>query len=181
MSDQTPISQDPEVLAEEKKNRIWHLKLERYKEMAGAVGVILQAFKSEAMSLISGVGTLVVGWFQIRKMVVKGRAEVRAEGRAQGTLEGRVAGRAAERADRKADRIEMAPHKAPVTAMPPPPPPGGELAPPPDTTVIGGTPFMLDPMNYITVGLPVIFVWSTVFTWMKRRRKQLEQKEESNG
>jgi hypothetical protein len=172
------IDNDPEVLAEVKKNRILHLKLERWKETASAVGVVLQTFKAEAMSLISGVGTLVVGWFQIRKMVIKGRAEVKAEG----TSEVRSAGRSTEK---KFDRAEMAGgsgygsghgrlggvHKPTRTTMAPPPPPGGELMVPPDTTAMESKPFMLDPMNYVTVGLPVIFVWSSILAWVKRKRK----------
>jgi hypothetical protein len=189
------IERDPEVLAEVKKNRLLQLKLERWKETAGAVGVVLQTFKAEAMSLTSGVGTLVVGWFQIRKWVAKGRAEVKAEGRAQGTAEGRVAGRAAERAERRADRAEAAGQgygsgqgqvaegraRKPASAPEPPPPPGGEMMAMPSTsTNLDPTPFMLDPMNYVTVGLPVIFIWSTVLAWFKRRRKQLEKKGGTN-
>ena len=55
------IANDPEVLAEAKKTRIWHLRLERYKDIAKAVGIILQTFRAEAISLMSGLGTLVVG------------------------------------------------------------------------------------------------------------------------
>lgn len=185
MADELTVSldTDPEVMAEVKKNRLLHLRLERWKETAGAVGVILQTFKAEAMSLMSGVGTLVVGWFQLRKYVVKGRAEVRAEGRAQGTAEGRVAGRAAERSERRADRAEARGESRP-TVVPTefPPSPGGTLMAVPDTaSTMEQHAFMADPMNYVTVGLPIIFVWSTILAWVKRRRKQLEAKEKTNA
>ncbi len=71
------VSKDPEVLAEEKKNRIWHLKLERWKEIASAMGFFLRTFRAEAISLMSGLGTLVVGWYQLRKWVLVGRKDVR--------------------------------------------------------------------------------------------------------
>lgn len=168
------ISDDPEVIAEKKKNLLMHLKLERYKDIAKSWGSILQTFRAEAISLMSGLGTGVMSWFQIRKMVVKGRAEVRAEGKA----EGRIAGRAAERAERKADRMESAAGgsvtvgaarkaRAVATAMDAPPPPGGELMPPPGSDLS----FMLDPMNYLTVGLPIIFIWSSLVAWFKRRHR----------
>lgn len=200
------IEKDPEVLAEIKKNKLLHLKLERWKETAGALGVVLQTFKAEAMSLTSGIGTLVLGWFQIRKMVVRGRAETKAEGRREGTAEGRVAGRAAERAERREDRreartgasdrttgagegygsgsgragvshAEAKPPKPvkpkPVSSsMPPPPPPGGELMPPPiDVSSPSPLAAYLDPMNYVTVFVPVIFIWSSVVAWLKRKKK----------
>lgn len=175
--DQEPVNpvieNDPEVLAEVKKNRILHLKLERWKDSAAAVGVVLQTFKAEAMSLISGVGTLVVGWFQIRKMVAKGRAEVRAAGRAQGVAEGRMAGRAAERQERQVDKQEQVAQSKPAKAKP--------MAvatvevPAPEMTELAGNSFMMDPMNYVTVGLPVVFIWSSIIIWLKKKRKKLAE------
>lgn len=167
------VEKDPEVLAEIKKNKLLHLKLERWKETAGALGVVLQTFKAEAMSLTSGIGTLVIGWFQIRKVVARGRAETKAEGRIEGRAEGRIAGRAAERAERREDRMgttraESRPAKPkPVATMPPP---GGELMPVELTASMPTSPY-LDPMNYVTVMLPMVFIWSSVVAWLKRKRK----------
>ncbi len=167
------ISGDPDIIAEKKKNLLTHLKLERYKDIANSWSSILQKFRAEAISLMSGLGTVVMTWFQIRKMVVRGRSEVRALGNA----EGRLAGRAAERAERRADRLESSAGtatsgaakraRAVATAMETPPPPGGELMPPPQAEMS----FMLDPMNYLTVGLPIIFIWSSVVAWFKRRHR----------
>lgn len=168
------LDRDPEVLAEEKKNRIWHLKLERWKEIVKAVAFSLQTFKAEAVSLTSGIGTLVVGWFQVKKWVVQGRAETRAEGRA----EGKVAGRAQERAERREDRAESSgygsghgrlgtsPRKAaePVVELAP----VAEAAPPDHRSML------LDPMSYLTVALPVVFVLSTVRAWIKRKNKSAD-------
>ncbi len=166
---------DPEVLAEIKKNKILHLRLERWKETAGAMGVVFQTFKAEAMSLTSGIGTLVLGWFQIKKVVVRGRAETKAEGRMEGWAKGRIAGRAAERAERREDR-----HEKPlaVEAMSPPPPPGGELVAEPMNITASMSPY-LDPMNYATILVPVVFIWSSVIAWLKRKRKN-QNKEAGN-
>lgn len=170
MPEQSPFSQDPDVLAEEKKNRIWHLKLERYKEMASVVVVILQAFKSEAVSLVSGVGTLVVGWFQVRKWVIQGRHDVVAASTGQGfgIGHGRV-GHA-----RKTETLEA----------PPPPPKRGDttdLMPPPGTEVVGvasamghGATDMTDPMNYFSVVTLLVFIGSSVSVWRKRKNKSAE-------
>ena len=149
MSDDKKVEQDPEVLAEEKQNRIWHLKMERYKEMAGAVSVILQTFKSEAISLVSGVGTLVVGWFQVRKWVIQGRHEVRAEAAASKPLE-RVS-----EMRRPTDKNSEQQYQEVV----------GMASPAPTPTVLG------DPMTYVPVLTLLVFVWSSLAAWAKRKRK----------
>jgi hypothetical protein len=181
MSEQPPISQDPEVLAEEKQNRIWHLKLERYKEMATAVSVILQTFKSEAVSLVSGVGTLVIGYFQVRKYVVQGRHDVKAV-RSEGVTLGYGSGQG---------RLGRA-HIHQIETPPPPPKRGdtSDLMPPPQQSsmfsgVLGfpdtGESIerlgFADPINYFQVLAIVVFIWSSLAAWAKRKKKIAASKE----
>lgn len=74
-----PVSpiQDPEAKKEADEIKVKMARLEYYKELAKVVAVWLQMFKAEAVSLVSGVGTLLLGWFQIRKWVIQGRAEIK--------------------------------------------------------------------------------------------------------
>lgn len=69
------IENDPEVLAEERRLRVRLLRLRYYKEVAGTIKVFLQTFKTEATSLVSGLGTLVLGYYQIKKWVLDQRRE----------------------------------------------------------------------------------------------------------
>jgi len=199
------VEKDPEVIAEEKKLRLSQLKWKRYIVGFKGIAVGLQTFKSEAVSLVSGLGTLVVGWFQLRKWISQGRTDVKAVGRAQGRAEGR----AQERAERKEDRVNAGQQRAdqktevgtgsgygsgtgrlgggrreqvvveakrvktPAGKMELPPPPGGEMMPPPATEI--PTVHFFDPMNSMTVALPVIFIGSSVVAWIKRKKKISEQ------
>ena len=69
------IDDDPDILAEKKKSLIWKLRLERYTQLSTAIGVILHNFRAEAISLVSGAGTLVLGWFQIKRWILDGGSE----------------------------------------------------------------------------------------------------------
>lgn len=191
------LDNDPDVLAAKKKNKLLHLKLDRYKEIAGTVGTILQTFKAEAMSLTSGVGTLVVGWFQIRKWVAHGRSESRVEGRAMGREEGR----AAERSERKEGKAKVTPTPNEISSIS-----GagygsgsGKLGAT-ETRKIGPlvekmesvqplmavaeirtSSFMLDPMNYATIILPIVFAWTSKVAWNNRKKKLAEKGGRRNG
>jgi hypothetical protein len=174
------VEKDPEVLAEVIKNRIWHLKLERWMETAKAIGFFLQTFKAEAVSLMSGLGTLVVGWFQLKKWVIQGHKETKSfshqgasfpkaketrkrmessEGQGYGSGSGRVG----------ASRQE------PVQ-MDPPPPPFGELVLDPTAGSLPGKlqTMFTDPMTYVPVLTLLVFIWSSWKAWLKRKAKQAE-------
>lgn len=69
------VENDPEVLAEERRLRIKQLRLQYYKDLAGTVKVFLQTFKTEAMSLVSGISTLVLGYYEVKRWVLKGHRE----------------------------------------------------------------------------------------------------------
>ena len=72
----TPIK-DPEAQHEADEIKVKRLKLEYYKELAGVIAVYLQTFKTEAVSLVSGVGTLVMGYYQLKKWVVQNKADIK--------------------------------------------------------------------------------------------------------
>lgn len=164
MTDLTPpISEDPEIRAEEKKNRIWHLKLERYKEIANAVGVILQTFKAEAVSLVSGVGTLVIGWFQVRKYVLQGRSEVRAL-RSAAPVEARAG---AQHRERPTTAQEPAPAKTSPFLE-------GVMGVPETGAVLERNNGFADPMNYFPIVTLVVFIGSSIAVWRKRKNKPVE-------
>ena len=148
MSAEPPISQDPDVLKEEKKNRIWHLRMERWMEAAKAVSVILQAFKAEAVSLVSGIGTLVVGWYHIRKVILAGRKAVKQESQVAESVA----------VPKLSSSKHMVQHKALVEIPMPVPPLPVE------------TPILADPFNYFSVLVVVAFIWSSIALWLKRRR-----------
>ena len=189
MSDEKKVEHDPEVLAEEKQNRIWHLKLERYKEMAGAVSVILQTFKSEAISLVSGIGTLVVGWYQVKKYAFQGHAESRAVksvelGQAQ--VLGKGAGKGYGSGSGRLGHT----HNQQAGEAPPPPPRRGDtsdLMPPPGSELIGVAASIekeltvfSDPMTYTPLFTAIVFAWSSKIAWDKRKKKKLAE-EASKG
>jgi len=163
------VDNDPAVLAEAKKLRIWNLRLARYVEVAKAIGVILQTFKAEAVSLMSGLGTLVLGWYQLRKWVLVGRQEVKnlkavakAERRSEQpvppmTRSGRTGG--------GTGHTHATPTEIPTPVVMVP----TEIAAPVPT-------FMSDPNTYIWLGLVVAFVWSSVVTWTKKKAKPESEK-----
>ena len=149
------VDQDPDVLAEAKKNRIWHLRLERYKDLALGISIILQTFKAEAISLVSGAGTLVLGWFQVRKWIAQGRHEV-----AQ-VSEPRPTAMALHHKPRKAEMPV-----APVSSLLE----GIQGVPDTTETTVPNT-ILGDPMNYFPAITLVVFVWSSVVVWFKRKKK----------
>jgi hypothetical protein len=57
--------------------RLKLLKLYYYRELAKTVAVFMQTFKVEAVSLMAGISTLVLGWVQIKKWVVQSRHEIK--------------------------------------------------------------------------------------------------------
>jgi hypothetical protein len=61
------IDNDPEVIAEEKRLHIKMMRLQYYKELARTIGVFFQTFRNEAVSLVSGISVLVIGYFRVRK------------------------------------------------------------------------------------------------------------------
>jgi len=145
------MDSDPEVIAEKKKTLLMHLRIERYKEMATAVGFFLQTFKSETVSLVTGAGTLVVGWYQLRKWAAEGRAEVQAL-KVEAATTHPPRPRASAPAGETMESVEVS--AAPSPEIPQSP--------------------MTDPMNYVTVGLPAIFIWSSAKAWLKHRKKKEE-------
>lgn len=161
----TDLEKDPDILAEKKKNRLSMLRWERYKGIASAVGFFLQTFRSEAISLTSGAGTLVMGYYQIKKYSSQSKKELRSElpeehrlteshhhkamasSREVFGLSGGSSGTVAMEA------VSMAPSSV------------AELLP------------TQDPGNYALVVFTGIFVWASIVAWVKKRRK----KEASNG
>lgn len=172
---------DPDVLAEQKKNKIWHLRLERYREGVVTFGFFLQTFRSESVSLVSGLGTLVAGWFQIRKWVAQGRAESRSAGQ-HDQLEYQVSGKGvleikSTKAHPAVKALAVKPSAHPkidalqldlqTTTLAP-----SEIPPQVRTE---------DPMNYALAGLTAVFVLSSIAAWVKRKRKQIENTGGPNG
>jgi hypothetical protein len=183
------VEKDPDVLAEEKKSRIWHIKLERYKELAGAIGFFLRTFKAEAVSLVSGLGTLVVGGYQIRKWVVQNHAEIKTErkesqkvetlaaprtetktGQGFGSGSGRLGGA------HKNGHVSAGVHKLrplsermeKVQAQ------AVEVGSPALAVISEKLTPMSDPMNYAPILTLLVFVWSSWKAWLKKKNKQLE-------
>lgn len=180
---------DPEVLAEQKKNKIWHLKMERYKDIANSVAELLKTFRAEVVSLMSGAGSVVVGWFQIKKLILRGRAETKVEahglgirgtgprsetggGNGYGSGSGRLgAGHRHEHAKFETKTVEGIPVKKEVASSTM----VESVAPAMAATVMDGSSLMADPMNYVMIGLPVVFVWSSAVAWFKRKKKMAEK------
>lgn len=159
MSETPELSNDPEIRAEEKKNKIWHLRFERWKEGATAVSFFLQTFKAEAVSLMSGLGTLVVGWYQLRRWVVRGRAEGHPRDRFKNRQESGSGENAGGGAGRREDVLSLT---------------TGELAAPaPELSMYHN--LMTDPVNYVTIVLPAVFIWSSIQSWVKRQKKLAER------
>ena len=82
MSDDKPVvdpkvEQDPTVIQEEVRLRVRMLRLRYYQEVFKTIAAGIQTFKTEAVSLMSGLGTMVLGWYQLRKWVLVGRKEVK--------------------------------------------------------------------------------------------------------
>jgi hypothetical protein len=179
--DQTPVNpaveNDPEVLAERKKNLLMHLKLVRWQETATAIGFFIRTFKSEAVSLVSGVGTLVVGWFQIKKWVVQGRHVNQPQAQAQvpvlkTTAQGYGSGSGKMSAKHHAAKVQVV-ESAMVKdsssthmleGIQGVPETGVAL----DVNV--GTGFS-DPMNSLLLALGIGFVSSTFAAWRKHKKK----------
>lgn len=177
------VDRDPEVLAEAKKNRIWHLRLERYTAVATAIGSILQTFKAEAVSLVSGIGTLVIGWFQIRKWVVQGRNEVREAHLVEANVASKTvthqhAGQKAVSRQRPEQQAEVAPRRIERPTRKPtsaPPAPAAEEFAGIATTQAPEPNAFADPMTYVPAGTLVVFVWSFIISWRKRRQRQADK------
>jgi hypothetical protein len=70
-------AEEHELLEAETEIKIKRMRLEYYKEWAGVIAVWIQTFKTEAVSLVSGIGTLVLGWYQVRKWAVENRTEIK--------------------------------------------------------------------------------------------------------
>ena len=156
MSETPGISQDPEVIAEEKKLRIWQIRLERYQVLAKAIAVFIQTFRAEAVSLMSGIGTLVLGWFQIRKWVLTGKKEVK---QLRADLP-----RAESPAHTSARTHRATRPSAPVATN------TSEVSVPSDSSLPMPA-LVTDPNTYVWIGLVVAFVWSSIVTWAKKRSK----------
>jgi hypothetical protein len=69
--------QDPEIKKEAERIKIKMMRLEYYKALAGVILVWLQAFKAEAVSLVTGVGTIIMGYYRIKKWVLRSRTEIK--------------------------------------------------------------------------------------------------------
>lgn len=155
---QPPLSQDPDVLAEEKKTKIWHIRMERYTEVAKTVATILQTFKAEAVSLVSGTGTLVIGWFQVRKYVLQGRNEVKA-------LKAEVQAVPVAK-HRKGTQEHVAVKSSALVE--------GVMGVPETGVVLERNNGFSDPMNYFPVVTMAVFIGSLVAVWRKRKNKATE-------
>jgi hypothetical protein len=171
------IGKDPEVIAAQKENILLHLKLERYKDMAKAVGVILQTFKAEAVSLMSGLGTLVVGWFQLKKWVIQGRHETKAISQQEmvstktKTTHRKPVSSVSQGYGSGSGRLGSR-HQEPVGMAPPP---SGELVPTSTPNIPENLQTVFtDPMSYVPVLTALVFIWSSWKAWMKRKAKQSE-------
>lgn len=147
---------DPEIVAEERKSRILHIRLERYKEIAGAIGVILQTFKAEAISLVSGVGTLTVGFYQVRKWAIQGRHEVKLSGISEQVKS----------AQTQAAHPVVVPSKGGNSALL-----EGVLGVPETGIALEPVTGFSDPMNYFPAITLVVFVWSSLMAWNKRKKR----------
>ncbi len=143
------LDNDPEVMAAKKKSLLLQLKLERATVVAKFILYLLNSFRAEAISLVTGAGALVVGWTQVRKHYFQGKREVRA-----------------------ARDSAFGPH-APSTMRA-----GGSGRGPASTEATTGMPddmsalmpdtLMGDPWNYLGVAFVVIAVWSSIIAWLKR-------------
>jgi hypothetical protein len=159
------VEKAPEVIQEEVRLRVRMLRLHYYREVARTVAVFLQTFKAEAVSLMSGLGTMVLGWYQLKKWVLVGRQEVRA------VREGEGGG--AEKVSPENQTVSKLLRQG-QEALPPPPPPGGEelqmvaSAPMPTPTMFS------DSATYVWLGIAGVFVVSSVKAWLKRRKKATE-------
>jgi len=134
--------EDQEILAEERKSKLWHLRLERYAEVAKTVSIILQAFKAEAVSLVSGIGTLILGWYHIKKWITRGQKEV-----------AYVAPPA--RSESPQAKTKMFTTTIEI--------PGGQAQ--------IEAPVLLDPMLYLFMSILGVFVWASVVIWLKKRKQ----------
>lgn len=169
------VEDDPDVIAEEKKLRIWQLRIQRFGLIAKGVSLGLQTFKAEAVSLVSGIGTLVLGWFQLKKWVLTERHEVKALARA-------TEARASSEGGAGHGRPEAAEARVPARS--------GDLRELLESA--GGVPvdlsrrvevptMMTDPNTYVWMALVVAFVASSVRAWLKSRAKKAAQKEAPHG
>jgi hypothetical protein len=190
------VSRDPEVLAEEKKSRIWHLRLERYAEVAKTVGVILQTFRAEAVSLVSGIGTLILGWYHIKKWIARAHqapetpAQLQAQPELRSIRRELIKMSSAQRHAKKGTAahpvmLASSPASRSATAWPVYSEDssgggdsgGGASSAPPMATITlsdgqiqADIPTLQDPMIYLLVAVAAAFVWSTWASWIKRRR-----------
>lgn len=176
------VEKDPEVIAEEKKLRLSELRWKRYIISFKGIAIGLQTFKAEAISLVSGIGTLVLGWYQLKKWVLTGRKEVnqmenkslRVEatavplvkresrdeiGHTSGAGYGSSSANTAATASR---RVKPAPTPAPTAEV-------VTMTPSVEIPTI-----MMDPQIYLWIGLLGTFVWSSWKSWLKKKNKQLE-------
>lgn len=167
MSDAQPpvdpkVEQDPAVIQEEVRLRVRMLRLKYYQEVFKTIAAGIQTFKTEAVSLMSGLGTLVLGWYQLRKWVLVGRKEVkelRAVEHAQP-----VAPRAEARAGGGSGRHTPRP-TATATAVP---------APAPEAVGLAEPTMFTDGATYAWFAFIAAFLVSSVMTWLKRKRKAAE-------
>ncbi len=72
------LEDDPDIMAARKKNLLWEIWWERFLIVMRGLNVALKLFGTEAVALVSAIGTLAVGWSQIQKRFFTARKEVRA-------------------------------------------------------------------------------------------------------
>jgi hypothetical protein len=154
--DAEEVEKDPAVIQEAVRLRVRLLRLKYYQEVFKTISLGFQTFKSEAVSFVSGVGTLILGWYQLKKWILVGGSEVKKE--AEG-IKSQAAHTAPLEISNK--HITREP-KATVTIVPNQS--QIQMMPHESVTIIDNT-------TYTLFGFILVFLVSTVMVWFKHKNK----------
>ncbi len=158
----TGLDNDPEILAERKKNILSALRLERAVNTGKAVGSLIHAFKYEAASLVSGAGVIVFGYFRIKKEIIVGHRETQAMKPISFTEVGDNL-RAHGYVDPKDRNLLRSSDSSGSTGT------LAQIMGP--TNPIGLADFPQDKGTYALAALVVVFAWTSIMAYLRKRRK----------
>ncbi len=168
------LEDDPEIFAAKKKNRLLELKSERFLIVMSIISKGMKLFRAEAVSLVSGVGTLWVGYYQIKKRVSISKREAK-ENTSEVVIKALPRRREASAptatsketkhlASKTHRRIDLDGGHYDVTL----PPNFSMHEVQTEAPTAAEKDYFLDPGFYLGIIVIVIFVWSTVMAWKKR-------------